>query len=77
MGELTFPLYLLHFPIMVFLKASGLWPDHNALADAVVVVVCMGAAHMALTPSEALKRWMRSTWRRQVVASQPRSNTAR
>lgn len=74
---MTFPLYLLHFPIMVFMKASGLWPDHNALADALVVGVCMGAAHMALHPCEALKSWMRSTWHRQVVGCPSRTNTAR
>lgn len=45
LGELTFPLYLLHVPTMVSTKASGLWPDHNAQADALVVGVCMGAAH--------------------------------
>lgn len=58
LGSLTFPLYVIHFPILVAFKASGWWRDHSPWHDLLVLAVVTMAAHALLQPSEAIKHWL-------------------
>jgi peptidoglycan/LPS O-acetylase OafA/YrhL len=62
LGALTFPLYLIHFPILVFLKASGIWPDKSVAADVLVFMSCVVLANALLGPTEAVKYRLRALW---------------
>jgi peptidoglycan/LPS O-acetylase OafA/YrhL len=58
LGALTFPIYLLHFPVFVFMKANGLWPDHKGWADLMVVAITMMAAMILMKIGERLNPFL-------------------
>lgn len=56
LGEATFPLYLTHFPLLVLMKASGLWPDHNIMADAIAITAVLTVSYYLIRPGNKLKK---------------------
>jgi len=62
LGELTFPLYLMHFPLLVLFKASGLWKSHSLPCDLFVGATIVILSYAAVSPTNKLKDVMRKAF---------------
>ncbi len=70
LGDCTFPLYLFHFPIFVFLSCAGLSPDAPALSLLCYLAVALTVAWAANPAIDRLKLAIRSRAQRMAAASQ-------
>lgn len=66
-GDATFPLYLFHFPLLVFLGALGFYDRHSSPQKAILFVVVCGSVFMA-SPLTASLKWKLRRWLGEAVA---------
>lgn len=60
LGDLTFPLYLLHFPIMVLARAGNLYNPNSSLDKILLVLATLIVAFVSIKFTDPLKLWMRT-----------------
>ena len=63
LGELTFPLYLIHFPLLVLARASNLLDFDSNFVKVGLVMVLVFMADACVPMTTKLKDWMRSKMR--------------
>jgi len=63
LGELTFPLYLIHFPLLVLARASNLLDFDTNFVKVGLVMVLVFMADACVPMTTKLKDWMRSKMR--------------
>jgi peptidoglycan/LPS O-acetylase OafA/YrhL len=73
LGNLTFPIYLFHFPLLVFLGALDLYDRHSALQRVLAFALVLALIAVVTPATNHFKVWLRSglSWTLGVAAQAP------
>jgi peptidoglycan/LPS O-acetylase OafA/YrhL len=71
LGELTFPLYLLHYPLLVLARAAGTYDPQSALQKIAMMLVIIAIAALTVRPAATLKRGLRKAFKKALGVSPP------